>query len=212
MAYVHHHEIDAATGLRLKITPDPCPLDPRTEFDHLGRMVCWHRRYRLGDAHAWSDPQAFLAEMTLTPHLRLPLYLYDHSGITISTRPFSCPWDSGQVGWIVLERARLLAEFSARRVTKRLREKGFALLGAEVAEYDQYLTGDVWDVRIESADGDVLDSCGEFYGAEYAVEEGRGMLAACVAERRETDACALAEAIQADRPDMKLGGSDHLAK
>ena len=30
----------------------------------------------------------------------LPLYLYDHSGITISTGPFSCPWDSGQVGWI----------------------------------------------------------------------------------------------------------------
>lgn len=30
----------------------------------------------------------------------LPLYLYDHSGITISTVPFSCPWDSGQVGWI----------------------------------------------------------------------------------------------------------------
>lgn len=30
----------------------------------------------------------------------LPLYLYDHSGITISTEPFSCPWDSWQVGWI----------------------------------------------------------------------------------------------------------------
>jgi hypothetical protein len=26
------------------------------------------------------------------------LFLYDHSGITISTGRFSCPWDSGQVG------------------------------------------------------------------------------------------------------------------
>ena len=30
----------------------------------------------------------------------LPLYLYDHSGITMNTCGFSCPWDSGQVGWI----------------------------------------------------------------------------------------------------------------
>jgi hypothetical protein len=30
----------------------------------------------------------------------LPLYLYDHSGLTISTSPFSCRWDSGQVGYI----------------------------------------------------------------------------------------------------------------
>jgi hypothetical protein len=30
----------------------------------------------------------------------LPLYLYDHSGITMNTTGFSCPWDSGQVGWI----------------------------------------------------------------------------------------------------------------
>ena len=27
----------------------------------------------------------------------LPLYLYDHSGITMNTCGFSCPWDSGQV-------------------------------------------------------------------------------------------------------------------
>ena len=30
----------------------------------------------------------------------LPLYLYDHGGITMRTSSFSDPWDSGQVGWI----------------------------------------------------------------------------------------------------------------
>jgi hypothetical protein len=34
------------------------------------------------------------------------LYLYDHSGITISTSPFSCGWDSGQVGFIYLTRQK----------------------------------------------------------------------------------------------------------
>ncbi len=27
------------------------------------------------------------------------LYLYDHSGITVSTWPVSCQWDSGQAGF-----------------------------------------------------------------------------------------------------------------
>lgn len=32
--------------------------------------------------------------------LLMPLYLYDHSGITISTSEFCDPWDSGQIGFI----------------------------------------------------------------------------------------------------------------
>ena len=30
----------------------------------------------------------------------LPVYAYVHSGETISTEPFSCPWDSGRSGWV----------------------------------------------------------------------------------------------------------------
>ena len=36
-----------------------------------------------------------------TEYTFLPLYGYMHGGITISLRPFSCRWDSGQIGWIV---------------------------------------------------------------------------------------------------------------
>ena len=40
----------------------------------------------------------------------LPLYLYDHSGITMNTSGFSCPWDSGQVGWIYCTKKRFREE------------------------------------------------------------------------------------------------------
>ena len=40
----------------------------------------------------------------------LPLYLYDHGEITMSTGRFSCPWDSGQVGWIYCTKERFIAE------------------------------------------------------------------------------------------------------
>lgn len=32
----------------------------------------------------------------------LPLYMYEHSGIALSTTPFSCPWDSGRLGFVIM--------------------------------------------------------------------------------------------------------------
>ena len=110
MSIIAHQETDP-TGLRLVVEQDDHPLNPRLEFDNHCRMVCWHRRYRLGDPHDFAEPADFQRAMHGKRHLELPLYLYDHSGLTIATTPFSCPWDSGQVGWIAVERAPLLAAF-----------------------------------------------------------------------------------------------------
>jgi hypothetical protein len=92
----------------------------------------------------------------------LPLYLLDHSGLSISTGGFACPWDSGQVGWIYMSKETAAKE----RISDPL-----ACLRAEVAEYDQYLTGDVWGYRIADADGHELDSCWGFYGSDHCKEQ-----------------------------------------
>lgn len=47
---------------------------------------------------------------SLDKYIILPLYLYDHSGITMSTSVFSCPWDSGQVGWIYASKQKFIDE------------------------------------------------------------------------------------------------------
>jgi hypothetical protein len=89
----------------------------------------------------------------------LPLYLYDHSGITMNTSGFSCPWDSGQVGWIYATREKILEEQSAKRLTKRMVEWARRLLIAEVEEYDHYLTGNVWGYSIKVVRYDKCESC-----------------------------------------------------
>lgn len=74
----------------LKIVADENPTDPR-DWDNVGKMVCWHKRYSLGDKHDFDDPDAFM-EWWEEKHPEgelLPLYLYDHSGITMSTAPYS---------------------------------------------------------------------------------------------------------------------------
>jgi len=96
------------SGVRLSLHTDDSPESPR-EWSNLGTMVCSHRRYDLGDEQANTEDyvgwDSWLAGEVLDKHeagsvVFLPLYLYDHSGITMNTTGFSCPWDSGQVGWI----------------------------------------------------------------------------------------------------------------
>ena len=91
----------------LRIVQDEDPVNPRLDFDNLGKMICFHKRYNLGDEHN-IDPVDFNGWDDMAVHLTkahdaaviLPLFLYDHSGITLQTSPFSCPWDSGQIGFI----------------------------------------------------------------------------------------------------------------
>lgn len=105
----------------------------------------------------------------------LPLYLYDHSGITMSTNPFGCHWDSGQVGFIYVMREDILKEFDRKRLTKKLRKRVEEILIAEVECYDQYLRGDVYGFQITPLDDedDVLDSCWGFYGLDDCIEEAK---------------------------------------
>ena len=166
-------------NLTVKLCRDDFIFDPRKEFDWVGTMACFHRRYTLGDCTPECSLEEYLHQMMAereyslhrkwipddidNKHVRayvekhwvmLPLYLYDHSGLSMSVRPFSCRFDSGQVGWIYVSRE----------------SKGYddltAGLTAEVENYNQYLTGDVWYYLIEDANGDVIDSCSGFFGVD----------------------------------------------
>ncbi|MGB9804396.1 hypothetical protein [Desulfofundulus sp.] len=147
---------------------ETCP-SPR-EWDNLGTMVCWHRRYNLGDRHSFHAPDDFQewarkADVAVI----LPLYLYDHGGITMSTKPFSCPWDSGQVGWIYVTKEKVREELMVKRVTRDVLRRVEEILRGEVDTYDRWLRGEVYGFTVyEVVDGDIVsvDSCAGFYGSD----------------------------------------------
>ena len=201
MSIILHEERDAC-GLTLIVNADPYPVNPRAEFEQLGTLVCWHRRYALGDKHDWPSPEEFEAVMEERSYIRLPVFMYDHSGITIATTPFSCSWDSCQIGWIFVEWIKLRAAFPKLRRRADLEAEGKRVLRAEIAELDQYLTGDVWCARIETPDGNVRDSCCGFFCGRYAIEEGRRMLADCAEDFRREQVEAFVEMVEAERPDL----------
>lgn len=49
----------------LMVQPDDILISPREVDEHFGTMVCFHRRYALGDHHDFMDKDDFLREMYL---------------------------------------------------------------------------------------------------------------------------------------------------
>jgi hypothetical protein len=164
---------------RLKVVHDSSPESPRS-WDNLGTMICFHNRYDLGDNHNYnSDDYSGWGEMKQAiikeenPAVILPLYMYDHSGISISTSPFSCRWDSGQIGFILVSKKKALEEFGGKIVTAKLKERLEKILEGEVETYTQYVEGEVYGFQIVDEDDDIIDSCYGFYGSDFATN---GML------------------------------------
>ena len=164
---------------KIEIISDDDPCDPRGD-DNLGTMVCFHRGYNLGDDHSFDDPAAlnqYLKSVKRKMGVILPLYLYDHSGITMNTTGFTCHFDSGQVGVIYITKEKMREEYSYQRVSKKLIARVTQYLIGEVETYDQYLTGDVYGFRITNIDTDEeVDSCWGFYGSDYCMEEAEGIV------------------------------------
>jgi len=187
-------------GYTIKAIVDEIPQNPRTEWDNLGTMACWHRRYTLGDKHSYKHPENLYLDLKnanqdsagylfknnqelmdafygLKDIICLPLYLFDHSGITMKTTPFSCPWDSGWVGLIYITKAKIREEYGWKVITKERADKIREHLTAEVKTYDQYLTGEVYVYEVFNKDGKEIDSCGGYYGDDF---DENGLLEAAV--------------------------------
>ena len=168
-------KVPTTRTLVVEIQPDNDAQDPRTN-DNLGKMICLHGRYRLGDYEHGMDleeAKALEARVEKEGGVVLPLYLYDHSGITMRTKPFSCPWDSGKVGFIYATAEMIRANFRVKRVQKCHLDRARLILQEEVNTYDQYLTGDVYGFIVKDEEGETLDSCWGFFGREAAEEAGR---------------------------------------
>ncbi|WP_353852780.1 hypothetical protein [Dehalobacter restrictus] len=223
----------------LFVVPDDEPTNPREELDNFGTMVCFHRRYTLGDEHHYDDAEEFfqklvqdsisdkdvisyvkdgnvdglkleynksehtwelhaysdyfkkwfteytlpaplkgnetdlseaileqmkwqdLKDLAEKTHCILPVYMYDHSGLTVNTTGFSCPWDSGLLGWIYVCHDKVKEEFG--EVTSENIRKAEKLLVGEVKDYDYYLTGQCYGFRLYKQKKEI-DNCWGFLG------------------------------------------------
>lgn len=161
-------------GHIIKIGKDDSPSNPRTEFDNCCKMVCFHKNHQLGDEkdynrsdyNSWDELEKDIIKQE-NAVIILPLYLYEHSGITISTTPFSCRWDSGQVGFVYMTRKSIKNDFGIKRLTKKALTRLQEIIKSEVKTYDDYLTGNVYFYQTYLKDnGNFIDACSGYFGYE----------------------------------------------
>lgn len=189
--------------LRLVIEQDQFPEDPRS-WDNLGTMLCCNRNYQLGDCNSNKETEEQLAEichkygksdeeideMTFFEEVQfilnqddvcgLPLYITDHSGISMQTYRFDA-WDSSFVGLIFVEKDFYLAQMCLKD-EEGWKEKAKETLKSEIEIYSDFLEGNVYQWTLyepvvvirQSMDGkelsrkideegEVVDSMGGFY-------------------------------------------------
>lgn len=149
---------------------DPMPSNPRVDAVNIVSLMCWHRRYCLGDHHDYKTPHDFLdamltryaqliteeqkEEMSISEKIAelqknsdivmIPLFLYDHSGLALhlGVPGVGCDsFDTSMIGWAVLEKKSFLNIGLAE--AEWTREKAEEFIRDEVDVYAQYLAGDV---------------------------------------------------------------------
>lgn len=150
------------TMYQLTVDTDMCPTDPRELNENLGTMLC----YDYGDCNDNNDvveQTAILCrhygksdeeidEMTLFERMNfiagyddilvLPLYILDHSGLSMATYRQDA-WDSSYTGFIYVEKDFFLAACPIKD-TERWKEYAKKTLLAEVETYSAYLEGSVY--------------------------------------------------------------------
>jgi len=200
------------TIYRAQIMRDEDQFETPRDWDNLCNMYIWHRDYSLGDSTNGKDLWDILYDLmeTYLPEvdaddmseneMRLalpkdkikiyPIYLYDHSGITISISgeyPYNDRWDGGISGFIIAER-------------ETIEEAGcdwnnvYEIAKAEVDNYDMYLVGDVYGYIEDKYLGDDeweenVDSCWGFYSRKWGEELATEILGELITEEEAIKLC-----------------------
>lgn len=159
----------------LTIYRDPDPINPRSDYDNLGSfMVKDNCPYVKSEEECIlnfyiRDEDEKLLEKA--GYIFLPVYVFDHSGVIMSTNRFSCPWDSGQIGYYVVAKEKVKKEYNRKGISPKLRQEVLDILSSEVELYNKYLNGEVYGYTIENADGVEIDSCWGYYAIKDILED-----------------------------------------
>lgn len=165
-------------AVTVKILPDDsgdhdCPITEAYSHDDKGEglesegviFATFEKRSTLSKLHRFDSPDEVLTWAKRNRWQAFPLLKYEHSAVAYSvTRsyPFTCPWDSGQVGWLLVKK-------SAFRGEKRRAEVAASWCKAITT----WCNGWYYGYEVEDGEGNHLDSCWGFDDSDYCEQEAR---------------------------------------
>jgi hypothetical protein len=171
MINMEPYEVIEKDGKRLEIHHDDTPMNPRKDFDNLGKMVCFHDRrhapnemdINFDEFRSWNEVAEELRRRGA--RIVLDIWAYEHGGMALSTGErtgqFADRWDSAQFGLIVAMEEELIKSygenwkeyefsFTDKAGTKLKGKEGIIrILDGEVETYNQWAEGDVYGYIIK---------------------------------------------------------------
>lgn len=187
---------------KLTIRQDCNSENPR-EWYNVATFVCFHRHYDLGDIHHYDDihealealaqdvgieyegknTNELMVSLQYEHYCIKPLYLYDHSGITMSTSheyPYNDRWDAGCVGFAYISKKvafRELVNYVLDENGEKIKEEHNHENGQTTWGYKtEPLTEETWKKRASEIIDNEVDTYdmylrGEVYGYILKKEE-----------------------------------------
>jgi hypothetical protein len=120
---------------------------------NLGKIIGFSKNYSIGEKHnyktrdfeSWEDMKNVLIKDFDALHV-FPLYMYDHSNISLSISPFGCRFDSGQMGFVVITKDDFNNFYNCLDVSKNKIEEDLKL---HLDRYSDVLNGDVYSYWVD---------------------------------------------------------------
>lgn len=158
-------------GMTIRICYAEDADSPR-EWDNVGTIYTNHRDYN-PDGHKIDEIEnedgELVSEELDRRFIWLPIYYYEHGGLSVSTKrdyPYNDRWDSGLFGIIAVEKDKLRKERGWKAITKKRREEILRSLEGEIEVFDSYCRGEVYGFDVDNEEGEWIDSCSGYYGDE----------------------------------------------
>lgn len=158
----------------LRIYYEECAENPIKDWDFVGSVDLFGRYEHLGSDSRAKDYEGFkylredeylrkLKKIEREGGIVLPVYAYEHSGLAFRTYPFSCPWDSGQAGFVYITKEQITKGLGYKPGQRGRKIAAEEYLKAQVALLSAYANGEVYGFSLEDEQGEVVDSCWGFY-------------------------------------------------
>lgn len=153
------------TGCWVEIVREGSLENPLRDWEWAGHLILIPRYAWAGTDEGNDDPSESefwkrIRAIRIFGGVSLPVYAYDHSGISFSVSscyPFCDQWDGGQAGYAYMTSREIHSEYNGDKA------RAIEHLKAMVRYADAYSNNECYGYQLYDSDGNELDSCWGFW-------------------------------------------------
>lgn len=135
---------------KLEISYDDYPESPR-EWDNICTIISGRENWNISDKGFAMTQEEADKILNKPDTYYKPIYMYDHSGQTISLSPFGDPWGSGLCGFIFVTKQKMAEGGFDVSDEATWHTRADKIMQSEIEIYDKYICGETYSFTLYKA-------------------------------------------------------------